>query len=112
MSAFFRPDLTLVGYAFLGAYVFTLFHVLRGYQRRDLHPKTYNTVVVRILAAYVLALVVSVASPKAADAEVTMFFVGFMPESALVWMRERLATDRRPLHELSRSREPAPLTEP
>ena len=90
VPAFFRPDLSLVGYAFLGAYVFTLFHVIRGYQRRDLHPKTYNTVVVRILAAYVMALVVSVVYDGPA-AEVMMFFVGFMPQSALVWLREKLS---------------------
>ena len=109
VSAFFRPELSLVGYAFLGAYVFTLFHVLRGYQRRDLHPKTYNTVVVRILAAYALGLVVSVVYDGPA-AEVLMFFVGFMPQSALVWLREQLASDKGgwsilPLHE------PAPLTD-
>lgn len=109
VSAFFRPQLSLIGYAFLGAYIFTLFHVLRGYQRRDLHPKTYNTVVVRILSAYVLALVVSVVYTGPA-AEVLMFFVGFVPQSALVWLREKLAQDsgvwrRLPLHE------PAPLTE-
>jgi len=109
VSAFFRPELSLVGYAFLGAYVFTLFHVLRGYQRRDLHPKTYNTVVVRILAAYALGLVVSVVYDGPA-AEVLMFFVGFMPQSALVWLREQLARDEGvwsilPLHE------PAPLTD-
>jgi hypothetical protein len=109
VSAFFRPNLSLVGYAFLGAYVFTLFHVLRGYQRRDLHPRTYNTVVVRILAAYALGLVVSVVYDGPA-AEVLMFFVGFMPQSALVWLREQLAQDKRgwrilPLHE------PAPLTD-
>jgi hypothetical protein len=109
VSAFFRPELSLVGYAFLGAYVFTLFHVLRGYQRRDLHPKTYNTVVVRILAAYALGLVVSVVY-DGPTAEVVMFFVGFMPQSALVWLRERLTQDTGagsivPLHE------PAPLTD-
>jgi len=109
VSAFFRPELSLVGYAFLGAYVFTLFHVLRGYQRRDLHPRTYNTVVVRILAAYALGLVVSVVYVGPA-AEVLMFFVGFTPQSALVWLREQLARDQRgwrilPLHE------PAPLTD-
>jgi hypothetical protein len=109
VSAFFRPNLSLVGYAFLGAYVFTLFHVLRGYQRRDLHPRTYNTVVVRILAAYALGLVVSVVYDGPA-AEVLMFFVGFMPQSALVWLREQLAQDKKgwrilPLHE------PAPLTD-
>ena len=89
VSTFFRPSLSLIG-AFLGAYVFTLFHVIRGYHRRDLHPKTYNTIVVRILAAYALALVVGVVYSGPA-AEVLMFFVGFMPQSALVWLREKLS---------------------
>ena len=109
VTAFFRPDLSLVGYAFLGAYVFTLFHVIRGYQRRDLHPKSYNTIVVRILGAYVMALVVSVVW-DGPGAEVMMFFVGFMPQSALVWLREKLSQRNSlwgavPLEEL------APLTE-
>ncbi len=108
VATFFRPELSLVGYAFLGSYVFTLLHVLRGYQRRDLHPKTYNTIVVRILSAYALALVVSVVYVGPA-AEVVMFFVGFVPESALVWLREKLSQGSGawrivPLHE------PAPLT--
>jgi hypothetical protein len=109
VSAFFRPNLSLVGYAFLGAYVFTLFHVLRGYQRRDLHPRTYNTVVVRILAAYALGLVVSVVYDGPA-AEVLMFFVGFTPQSALVWLREQLAKDKKGWRILS-LHEPAPLTD-
>ena len=109
VSTFFWPRLSAIGYAFLGTYVFTLFHVLRGYQRRDLHPKTYNTVVVRILAAYALALVVSVVYDGPA-AEVLLFFVGFMPQSALIWLKEKLSQDTGPwaavpLHE------PAPLTD-
>ena len=92
VASFFRPDLTLVGYAFLGSYVFTLYHVIHGYQRRDLHPKTYNTVVVRILSAYALALVVSVVY-KGPAAEVMLFFVGFTPQTVLVWLREKLGDD-------------------
>ena len=109
VSAFFSPDLSLVGYAFLGSYVFTLFHVIRGYQRRDLHPKTYNTVVVRLLSAYAIALVVGVAYQGPA-AEVIMFFVGFMPQSALVWLREKLSQRSGPWRLLPLD-EPAPLTE-
>lgn len=109
VSTFFRPDLSLVGYAFMGAYVFTLLHVIRGYRRRDLHPKTYNTVVVRILTAYVLALVVSVVYDGPA-AEVLLFFVGFMPQSALVWLREHLSAVTGPLRRIP-LQEPAPLTD-
>src|SRR4029079_9457249 len=107
VSSFFWPHLTAVGYAFLGAYVFSVLHVIRGYQRRDLHPKTYNTIVVRILTAYALALVVSVVY-DGTYAEVVLFFVGFMPQSALVWLREKVSSRRFkviPLHE------PAPLSE-
>ena len=89
--------------------MFTLFHVIRGYQRRDLHPKTYNTVVVRLLSAYAIALVVGVAYEGPA-AEVIMFFVGFMPQSALVWLREKLSQRSGPWRLLPLD-EPAPLTE-
>jgi hypothetical protein len=109
VASFFWPQLSAVGYAFLGSYIFTLFHVLRGYQRRDLHPKSYNTIVVRILAAYALALVVGIFT-TGEGAQVALFFVGFMPESALVWLREKASATtgigrRIPL------REPAPLTD-
>ena len=109
VSTFFWPHLSAVGYAFLGSYVFTLFHVLRGYQRRDLHPKTYNTVVVRILSAYALALVVSIVY-DGPTAEVLLFFVGFMPQSALVWLKEKLSQDTGPWAAFP-LREPAPLTD-
>jgi hypothetical protein len=109
VSTFFWPHLSAVGYAFLGSYVFTLFHVLRGYQRRDLHPKTYNTVVVRILSAYALALVVSIVY-DGPTAEVLLFFVGFMPQSALVWLKEKLSQDTGPWGAFP-LREPAPLTD-
>ena len=108
VSTFVRPELSLIGYAFLGAYVFTLFHVLRGYQRRDLHPKSYNTIVVRILAAYALALVVGVVY-TGPGAEVLLFFVGFTPESALVWLREKMSEDSG-IWKAVPLREPAPLT--
>jgi hypothetical protein len=109
VADFFWPVLSPVGYAFLGAYVFTLFHVLRGYQRRDLHAKTYNTVVVRILSAYVLALVVTVVY-TGEYAGVFLFFVGFTPQSALVWLRERLSDYRGRLHAFP-LKEPSPLTD-
>jgi hypothetical protein len=109
VPTFFRPELSPSGYAFLGAYVFALFHVLRGYQRRDLHPKTYNTIVVRILAAYALSLVVTVVY-HGPVAEVLLFFVGFMPQSALVWLRETLSRDKGVWKHLPLD-EPAPLTD-
>ena len=82
--------------------------MIRGYQRRDLHPKTYNTVVVRILAAYALALVMSIVY-DGPGMEVAMFFVGFTPQSALIWMREKLVQGGR--WRIVPIREPAPLTD-
>jgi hypothetical protein len=66
-------------------------------------------VVARILSAYAIGLVVSLF----ADGDVgkaIMFFVGFMPESALVWLREQVAQDSGPLGALP-LHEPSPLTE-
>jgi hypothetical protein len=108
-STFFRPTLSLVGYAFLGAYVFTLLHVVRGYQRRDLHPKTYNTIVARVLVAYALALVIGVVA-GGPGAEVLLFFVGFTPQSALVWLKEKLSTESGAWRHVL-LQEPAPLTD-
>jgi hypothetical protein len=84
--------------------------VLRGYQRRDLHPKSYNTIVVRILAAYALALVVGVFTTDNQVVEAALFFVGFMPESALVWLREKVSATYGPAKVIP-LREPAPLTD-
>jgi hypothetical protein len=103
-----------LGFAFLGAYVFALFHVVRAYQRRDLVPKTYNTIVVRILAAYVLTLAAEAMVPgDALDNRAIIafaFFAGFLPQSALVRLRE-LASTGITKRQLAVLDERAPLTE-
>ena len=79
----------------LGAYVFALFHVVRAYQRRDLVLKTYNTIVVRILAAYVLTRRRGDGPRRRLDNRAIIafaFFAGFLPQSALV----RPASSRAP----------------
>jgi hypothetical protein len=114
VASFFQPQGTALGFAFLGAYVFALFHVVRAYQRRDLVPKTYNTIVVRILASYVLTLAAEAMLPgNALDNRaiiVFAFFAGFLPQSALVRLRELVSsgTTKRRLAVLD---ERAPLTE-
>jgi hypothetical protein len=109
VSAFFAPHLSIVGYAFLGSYVFTLFQVLRSYQRRDLHPKSYNTIVVRILSAYALALGIGIFW-TGRYAALALFFVGFTPESALVWLREKASKTTGVARHIPLE-EPAPLTD-
>jgi hypothetical protein len=114
VASFFQPRGTALGFAFLGAYLFALFHVVRAYQRRDLVPKTYNTIVVRILASYVLTLAADAMVPgEALDNRgviVFAFFAGILPQSALVRLRELLsaATTNRQ-HAVLEER--APLTE-
>jgi hypothetical protein len=114
VASFFHPQGTALGFAFLGAYVFALFHVVRAYQRRDLVPKTYNTIVVRILAAYVLTLAAEAMVPgDALDNRAIIafaFFAGFLPQSALVRLRE-LASTGITKRQLAVLDERAPLTE-
>jgi hypothetical protein len=114
VADFFQPQGTALGFAFLGAYLFALFHIIRAYQRRDLVPKTYNTIVVRVLAAYVLTLAGEALLPgQTLDSRVLIgfaFFAGFLPQSALMRLRELVtvgADDRR----LRLLEERAPLTE-
>jgi hypothetical protein len=93
-------------YAFLGAYVYALGTVLRGYVRKDLRPKTYSHITVRIILVIVLAWVLEL--QWSGDALLTIVFVaGLVPETAFVLINESLrsATKLSPLEE-----EPAPLT--
>ena len=92
VPSFFLPQGTALGFAFLGAYLFSIFHVLHGYRQRDLLPKTYNSIVVRYLAAYILTLAALVIVPNATLVNPVLigfaFFAGFLPQSALVWLRD------------------------
>jgi hypothetical protein len=72
----------------MGAYIFALFHVLRGYRRRDLQPKSDTTIVARILTAYIVALILGTFD-TGKGALITVFFAGLLPESALTWIREK-----------------------
>jgi len=111
---FFLPQGTALGFAFLGAYLFTLFHIVRAYHRRDLVPKTYNTIVVRFLAAYILTLAAEAFLPgEGIDDRAVIgfaFFAGFLPQSALVRLREAV-TIRNPKNDHHVLAEKAPLTE-
>jgi hypothetical protein len=111
---FFLPTGTALGFAVLGAYLFSVFHVVRGYHRRDLVPKTYNTIVVRYLAAYILTLVAEAVVPAASLDDPALigfaFFAGFLPKSALVWLRE-MANTVLPSRSKQGLDDGAPLTE-
>ena len=114
VADFFVPRGSALGFAFLGAYLFTLFHIVRAYHRRDLVPKTYNTIVVRFLAAYILTLAAEALLPgDGIDDRAVIafaFFAGFLPQSALVRVREAV-TVQNPKGDHHMLAEKAPLTE-
>ena len=59
IAQLFEPRQTAPAFAFLGAYFFTIFALLRGYVRRDLRPKSYSDISVRIVAVMILAWVLN-----------------------------------------------------
>ena len=85
----FVPRQTAVAFAFLGAYFFTLFALLRGYVRRDLRPKSFSDISVRIIAVAVLAWVLELIFPDDSNTlMVFAFLTGLVPQLALNKIRE------------------------
>lgn len=117
------PARTATTYAFLGAYFFTLNHVLRGYVRGDLRPKTYAHISVRIVGAVVLAYVLkSLVEGAGGNGSsslllVLAFATGIVPETVLVRLQEVSRSfaptkeGRLALSALARTYEPDPLTQ-
>ena len=91
-SALFMVDTTPISFAFLGAYLYALQVVFRGYVRGDLRPKTYNAISVRIIVAFVLAGVLQGVLPEDGAAGdtvlVTAFFAGIVPDTVLRRVRD------------------------
>lgn len=83
----FEPRSSAVTYAFLGAYFYGINAILRGYIRKDLRPKTYSTLTVRILIVVVLAWVFDLQWNGNALL-VGAFLAGLVPETALVLIKE------------------------
>ena len=84
---FFKPQDNVFVYGFLGAYVFTLYDLIRRYVRGDLKPKAYSSVITRIVVVGILAWVLSNLNvPKFSN--VVAFMVGMFPESFLTYLRE------------------------
>jgi hypothetical protein len=110
IASLFEPRLSGVSFAFLGAYFYGLNAVLRGYVRKDLRPKTYSTLTVRILVVVVLAWILELFWQDE-TLYVLAFLTGIVPETALVLVKETL---RGRLPFASRLRvldeEPDPLT--
>jgi hypothetical protein len=85
----FVPRQTAVAFAFLGAYFFTLFALLRGYVRRDLRPKSYSDISVRLIAVAILAWVLELLfNDDSTGLFVFAFLTGLVPQAALNKIRE------------------------
>ena len=89
IAELFHPRQTAPAFAFLGAYFFALFALLRGYVRRDLRPKSYSDISVRIVTVIILAWVLDVMFvDDTSGLLVFAFVVGIVPQAALNRLRE------------------------
>ncbi len=69
-----EPNKSAVTFGFLGAYFFALYAVMRGYTRRDLQPRFYTQITVRIVTVAILSWMLEIAFPdKAAHLFVLRF---------------------------------------
>jgi hypothetical protein len=85
----FRPERSVVTFAFLGAYFFAIQLVVRGYMRGDLRAKSYSQISVRILIVVILAWVLEeVVGTDTTGLLVVVFLAGVVPETAIRWLFE------------------------
>jgi hypothetical protein len=64
--------------AFLGAYFFAVYLVLRGYSRGDLRPKIYNQITARLVTVVVMAYLINVLLEPSGVAENVWWAVAFL----------------------------------
>jgi hypothetical protein len=94
LTALLTPKPTASIYAFLGAYFFSLNHVMRGYVRGDLRPKTYAHVAARTVGVVILAFVLErlvLAAGGAPSSPVLLalaFLAGVVPETVLIRLQD------------------------
>jgi hypothetical protein len=91
LVSLFQPHQSAVTFAFLGAYVYALGALLRGYVRRDLRPKSYTDITVRIITVTALASLLQVLLPDDAPALLVFAFAtGLVPQTAFTLLREAI----------------------
>lgn len=114
----FAPQLDVLVFGFLGAYFFAVTDVLHRYIRRDLKPKAYSSICVRLLIVVILAWVLKeIVSPVLPGGEpkaamlALVFLVGIVPETGLTYIREALSPKMRSLFRIKNEEvEVDPLT--
>ena len=108
LIALLEPSKSAVAFGFLGTYFFALYAVLRGYTRRDLQPRFYTQIAVRIVVVAILSWMLEIAfQDSAPHLYVFAFLIGIVPEQALLFLREFVGRrdwpgldDRQPLTDL------------
>lgn len=84
-----------ISFAFLGAYLYGLQVVLRGYVRGDLRPKTYAAISVRVVVSFVLAWALDGILAQNDDAPSVLglaFLAGVVPDTVLRYLRDAVGT--------------------
>jgi hypothetical protein len=91
LVSLFQPHESAVTFAFLGSYVYALGALLRGYVRRDLRPKSYTDITVRILTVVALAWLLQIFFPDDAPGLLVFAFAtGLVPQTAFTLLREAI----------------------
>ena len=90
------PRPSAAAMAFLGAYFFAAYLVLRGYLRGDLRPKVYNQITARLVTVVVLSYLFNVLYPGSTNRLVmaTAFAAGVVPKTFLRGLGERLRSGK------------------
>ncbi|WP_224367048.1 hypothetical protein [Hyalangium versicolor] len=96
LLAYFVPRPHPLTFGFLGAYFYSLNTLFRGYARRDLQPKTYSHITIRIFLVMILtwvleelwALPVMERLQEQHMLHALVFLVGIVPETGLVLIQE------------------------
>ena len=99
-QAMIVPNSSAVGFGFLGTYFFALNFAFRRYVRSDLGPKAYSHLSTRVLWAIILVWVLGQIPTLSTGASgttstpflllVVAFFVGFIPETGMAYIRDFL----------------------
>ncbi|HZM38695.1 MAG TPA: hypothetical protein VFB94_06255 [Acidimicrobiales bacterium] len=76
--------------AFLGAYFFAVYLVLRGYSRGDLRPKIYNQITARLVTVVVMAYLINVLLKPAGAVENGWWAVAFLAGVVPITVLQRL----------------------
>ncbi len=94
------PRMSLISFAFLGAYFFALNLLFKRYSRGDLSPKAYSHISIRIISAiilvWVIGVVISDSSREITKASfiVMAFGIGLIPETGITLLKQMLESKK------------------